>query len=87
MLPLEYAVHILCFNHSCTQHQTLSVSHDNHTKARHPPERKRKQEVSHHAHGSLFKKKKRKEGKMTMYIGIGMYMTGFQQKYMWYVEQ
>ena len=73
MLPLEYAMHILCFNHSCTQHQTLSVSHDNHTKARHPPERKRKEEVSHRAHGSLFKKKEKRGEDDNVYWNWNVY--------------
>ena len=65
----------------------LSVSHDNHTKARHPREKKKKTGSESSCSWFLVQKKKRKDGKMTMYIGIGMYMTGFQQKYMWYVEQ
>ena len=37
----------------------------NSTKAHHPPETKMKaSKVTHHTHGSLFKKKRRREGKM-----------------------
>ena len=56
----SYAMHIPYFDHTCTRHQSLSVM-INHTKARYPPETK-KSKVSHHAHGSLFKKKRK--GKM-----------------------
>ena len=58
----SYAMHIRYFDHPCTRHQNI-VRHDNHTKPRHPPERKRKQEMSHHAHESLLKKKEEKRGR------------------------
>ena len=60
---LSYAMQILYFDHTHARHQPLSVM-NNHAKARHHPERKKKtRKVSHHAHGSLFKKKGEK-GKM-----------------------
>ena len=37
---LSYAMHIRYFDHPCTRHQNI-VRHDNHTKARLPPERKK----------------------------------------------
>ena len=38
----SYAMHIPYFDHTRTRHQSLSIM-INHTKARHPPETKRKQ--------------------------------------------
>ena len=40
---LSYAMQILYFDHTHARHQPLSVM-NNHAKARHPPETKRKQE-------------------------------------------
>ena len=38
----SYAMHTLYFDHTCTRHQSQSVSHEDLAKARHPPEKKKK---------------------------------------------
>ena len=56
----SYDLHIHYLDHSRTRHQTLSVSHANHTKARHPPERKRRIGSESSCSWSLVKKIEKK---------------------------
>ena len=52
-------MYISYLGHTRTRHQSLFVMTN--TKAHHPPETKRKaSKVSHHTHGFLFKKKKKR---------------------------
>ena len=61
-------MHISYSDHTRTRHQSLFIM-INHMKAHHPPETKRK--VSHHAHGSLFKKKEKRQGDKSKSIDDG----------------
>ena len=60
----SYAMHTLCFDHTRTRHQSLSVSHEDLQKLVTLWKEKENKKVSHHAHESLFEQKKRERGRM-----------------------